>query len=85
MEKKKKEWKVGDFLQDECVACGAPEVWKVESITKEKYSDGVFRTFNISSISNCFGNMETRRSVKDVEEVTREFGLHITKEVSLSQ
>lgn len=62
--------KVGDKLKSECVACGEDETWEIESITQEEYNDGMFETFNLVSILNCFGDDgDIRTSVKNCAEV----------------
>jgi hypothetical protein len=59
--------KVGDKLETQCIACDEDEIWEVESITKEEYLDGLFKTYNLNAIKNCLFP-GAKKSVKNVPE-----------------
>lgn len=69
------DYKVGDKLKTECISCGAEEIWEIESITNEKYKDGIFKTYNLKSVKHCFG-IEVITSAKDCKEVMQFYKLN---------
>ena len=58
----------GDKLKSECIACDKEEVWQIEGITNEEYSDGIFKTYNLVAVKHCMG-VPLKTSLKDVPEV----------------
>ena len=63
---------IGDKIKGECIACCEEEIWEVESITNEKYLDGVFRTYNVKAVKNCISDT-VRTSLKDCPEVWEQY------------
>ena len=72
-------WKKGQILKSECISCCKEEEWEIESITKEEYSDGFFKTYNLKAIKHCFAD-GIRTSIKDVPNATMNYNL-INKKV----
>jgi len=66
-------YKKGDKLVGECLACGAEEIWEVESISKEKYLDGIFKTYHLRGVKNCTFGRAIRTSRKDVPECMNQY------------
>ena len=64
--------KTGQKIKGKCVACGKPEIWKIESITNEKYSNGMFKTYNLQAVKNCISNT-VKTSLKDCPEVWQQY------------
>ena len=66
------DYKIGQKLRGECICCDEEEIWEVESITDEEYTDGVFKTYHLKAIKHCIGD-EIRTSIKAIPELLNEF------------